>query len=150
MIDFQIRTLAAEEIAPAAALFAMQLTEHDLPHAQEQLISALTTLLAEPEHGFVLLALSAQNPIGAAYAARMLSFEHGGWIGWLEELYVLPSWRNRGVGSALLAATIAGATERGWAALDLELDSDHRRVIPLYQRNHFLPLHRTRLVRRLR
>ncbi len=150
MNDLQIKALAADEITRAAALFAMQLAEHDLQRSPEELVSALTTLLAEPDHGFVLLALSEQNPIGAAYAARMLSLEHGGWIGWLEELYVLPSSRNRGVGSALLAATIAEAAARGWGALDLELDSSHERAISLYQRNRFLPLHRTRFVRRLR
>ena len=150
MNDFHITALTAEEIGPAAALFAMQLAEHNVQRSPEELVSALTTLLAEPEHGFVLLALAEENPIGAAYAARILSLEHGGWIGWLDELYVVPPWRNRGVGSALLAATIAGATGRGWGALDLELDSNHQRVVPLYQRNRFQPVHRTRFVRRLR
>ncbi len=131
-------------------LFEKQLAEHGIGRSQEELASPLTTLLAEPEHGFVLLAVARQNPIGAAYAARILSLEHGGWMGWLDELYVVPAWRNRGVGSALLEATIAGATARGWGALDLELDSDHERVVPLYQRNQFHPLHRTRFVRRLR
>jgi GNAT superfamily N-acetyltransferase len=107
-------------------------------------------LLAEPEQGFVLVALAGEKPIGVAYAARILSLEHGGWSGWLDELYVLPAWRERGVGSALLAAAIAGATERGWASLDLEVDSNHRRVIPLYERNGFQPVHRTRFVRHLK
>ncbi len=150
MSDFQIRPLAAEEITSAATLFAMQLAEHDVQRSQAELVSPLTTLLAEPANGFVLLAVAGQNPIGAAYAARILSLEHGGWMGWLDELYVVPAWRNRGVGSALLEATIAGATARSWGALDLELDSDHERVVPLYQRNQFHPLHRIRFVRRLR
>ncbi|MBA2434210.1 MAG: GNAT family N-acetyltransferase, partial [Chthoniobacterales bacterium] len=107
MSDFQIQPLTPETIAAAAMLFEKQLAEHGIGRSQEELASPLTTLLAEPEHGFVLLAVARQNPIGAAYAARILSLEHGGWMGWLDELYVVPAWRNRGVGSALLEATIA-------------------------------------------
>ena len=149
MNEFTIRQLEAGQIAAVAALLEMQLAEHDVRRSRDELVSGLTTLLAEPEQGFVLSALSDGQPVGVAYVARILSLEHGGWSGWLDELYVLPRWRGQGVGSALLAAAVTGATERGWAALDLEVDSNHRRVIPLYARNRFLPVHRTRFVRRL-
>jgi GNAT superfamily N-acetyltransferase len=148
--EFTIRQLEAGEMAAVAALFEMQLAEHDVRRSRDELVSGLTTLLSEPQQGFVLSAVSDGRPIGVAYAARILSLEHGGWSGWLDELYVLPRWRGQGVGSALLAAVVADALERGWAALDLEVDSGHRRVIPLYSRNRFEPVHRTRFVRRLR
>ena len=148
--EFAIRQPEAGEMAAVAALFEMQLAEHNVRRSHDELVSGLTTLLAEPGQGFVLSAVSEGQPVGVAYAARILSLEHGGWSGWLDELYVLPRWRGQGVGSALLGAVIAGATERGWAALDLEVDSGQRGVIPLYSRNHFEPVHRTRFVRRLR
>jgi GNAT superfamily N-acetyltransferase len=147
--EFSIKPLETQEPAAVAALFEMQLAEHDVRRSQGELVSGLKTLLSEPQQGFVLSAVSEGKPVGVAYAARILSLEHGGWSGWLDELYVLPPWRGQGVGSALLAAVVAGAIERGWAALDLEVDSSHRRVIPLYSRNRFQPVHRTRFVRRL-
>jgi GNAT superfamily N-acetyltransferase len=147
--EFTIRPLEAGEIPAVAALFEMQLAEHDIRRSHAEIVLGLETLLAEPQQGFVLTAASDGKPIGVAYAARILSLEHGGWSGWLDELYVLPPWRGQGVGSALLAAVVAGATERGWAALDLEVDSSHRRVIPLYSRNRFEPIHRTRFIRHL-
>lgn len=150
MIEFHIQPLAAGQIAAVAILFEMQLAEHDVARSREELVSGLTTLLAEPGQGFVLVALAEEKPIGVAYVARILSLEHGGWSGWLDELYVLPPWRERGVGSALLAAAIAGATARDWESLDLEVDSNHQRVIPLYERNRFEPVHRTRFVRHLK
>jgi ribosomal protein S18 acetylase RimI-like enzyme len=76
--------------------------------------------------------------------------EHGGWSGWLEELYVLPEWRGQGAGTALLAAVIVAATERGWKALDLEVDSNHERVLSLYARYEFQAMSRSRFVRILR
>ena len=88
--------------------------------------------------------------MGVAYASNILSLEHGGWSGWLEELYVLPEWRNNGIGTRLLDAVIAGAIERGWIALDLEVDVGHQRVVSLYASRDFQPLPRTRFVRYLR
>jgi GNAT superfamily N-acetyltransferase len=61
--------------------------------------------------------------IGVAYASSLLSLEHGGVSGWLEELYVLPQWRGRGIGSRLVAEVIAHARELGWRALDLEVEA---------------------------
>jgi GNAT superfamily N-acetyltransferase len=149
MTEFTIKQLEVQEVASVAALFKMQLAEHDVRRSADELVGGLKTLLVEPQQGFVLSAVSDGKPVGVAYAARILSLEHGGWSGWLDELYVSPTWRGQGVGSALLAAVVAGATERGWAALDLEVDSNHRRVIPLYARNRFQPVRRTRFVRRL-
>jgi GNAT superfamily N-acetyltransferase len=147
--EITIQPLGAAAVDAVAALFEMQLAEHGVQRSPVELRSGLAALLTEPQQGFVLVAISDENPIGVAYAARILSLEHGGRSGWLEELYVLPSWRGRGVGSALLAAVVAGARERGWAALDLEVDANHQRVVPLYARNCFQPVHRTRFVRHL-
>jgi maltose/maltodextrin transport system permease protein len=44
--------------------------------------------------------------IGVAYASSLLSLEHGGVSGWLEELYVLPQWRGLGIGSRLIAEVV--------------------------------------------
>ena len=131
-----------------AALFEAQFREHGISSSPEAIISNLLTVNTHPDHGFVLSAIYDDEPVGVAYAACILSLEHGGWSGWLEELYVLPQWRGRGVGSELLAAVIASADERGWMALDLEVDSSHQRVIPLYTRSDFQPVSRTRFVRR--
>lgn len=95
------------------------------------------------------MATSDGSAVGVAYATSILSLEHGGWSGWLEEMYVVTSWRGQQVGTQLLAAVIAAATERGWKALDLEVDSGHQRVISLYARHGFNSVHRSRFVRRL-
>jgi len=147
MTEFTIQQLEVRQVVPVAALFEMQLAEHDVRRSADELVAGLKRLLIEPQQGFVLLAVADDKPIGVAYAARILSLEHGGWSGWLDELYVSPPWRSRGVGSTLLAGVVAGAIERGWAALDLEVDSNHRRVISLYARNRFQPVDRTRFVR---
>ena len=58
-------------------------------------------LIADMRDGFILAAAAPDGSvIGAAYASSLLSFEHGGVSDWLEELYVLPRWRDQGIGSS--------------------------------------------------
>ena len=133
-----------------AALFEAQLREHGIDSTVEGLVAVLRAVGEQPQHGFILSATCDGVLVGVAYAACILSLEHSGWAGWLEELYVLPEWRGRGAGSQLLDAVIAGAKERGWIALDLEVDTRHQRVISLYARRDFQPVARSRFVRRLR
>lgn len=150
MNEISIKPFEMAQVAPVVSLFQAQLREHNITSSSDALTAALRTLSTLPQYGFLLTALSGGLPVGVAYAACILSLEHGGWSGWLEEFYVLPEWRGRGVGSLLLAGVVAAATGRGWSALDLEVDSAHQRVISLYARNGFQPVSRTRFVRRLR
>lgn len=149
MKGIRITPLEDALLAPTVLLFQAQLREHQILSSPEVLAAVLKILSGQPESGFILIARHDDAVVGTAYAARILSLEHGGWSGWLEEFYVLPEWRDRGVGSLLLEAVIAGAAQRGWPALDLEVDSGHQRVISLYSRNGFEPVSRTRFVHRL-
>ena len=150
MNAISIHSLEETELAPLVSLFEAQLREHHIASSPEALTAVLHTLSVHPEYGFLLIASHHDTPVGVAYAACILSVEHGGWSGWLEEFYVLPEWRSQGVGSSLLAAVIAAAAQRGWPALDIEVDSAHQRVLSLYARSGFQPVSRTRFVRRLR
>jgi GNAT superfamily N-acetyltransferase len=139
-----------DQFPSMAALFEAQLREHGIDSPADRLIAQLRVLCEQPKHGFVLAASCETTVVGVAYAACILSLEHCGWSGWLEELYVLPEWRGQGLGTQLLDAVIAGAHERGWIALDLEVDSGHQRVTALYARREFQPVPRSRFVRRFR
>jgi len=85
--------------------------------------------------------------VGAVFAAAHSSLEHGGTIGWLEELYVSPQSRGQGIGSRLMADVISRARQLGWRGLELEVVTGHERAIALYLRHGFQPLSRTRFVR---
>jgi ribosomal protein S18 acetylase RimI-like enzyme len=89
------------------------------------------------------------SPIGVAYASSLLSLEHGGVSGWIEELYVSPQWGGQGIGSRLIEEVVSLAKEAGWRALDLEVDATHQRVKALYARHQFRSLPRSRFYRAL-
>jgi GNAT superfamily N-acetyltransferase len=132
-----------------ATLFEAQLREHGIDNSVDAILATLRLVDQHPEYGCVITATVDGLIVGVAYASTILSLEHGGWSGWLEELYVLPEWRRQGLGSRLLDAVVAIAHDRGWAALDLEVNDDHQRVISLYASRDFQPVPRTRFVRYL-
>lgn len=134
----EVRPLAVDQLDAVVALFEGQLAEHGIRPELSALRAAVAAVVDDPRHGFVLMAqLSDGAVVGVAYASALLSLEHGGVSGWLEELYVLPPWRGQGVGSRLLAAVIDQAERLGWRALDLEVEAAHRRAEALYRRQAF-------------
>lgn len=144
-----ITRLKSADLEAVTPLITAQLREHGIASSPADLLAVMRSVLARPEQGFLLLASCADAPVGVAYAAGILSLEHGGPSGWLEELYVMPEWRDRGLGSLLLEKVLTTAAQLGWRALDLEVDAAHERVMALYARFHFKPVSRTRFVRRL-
>ena len=140
--------LDARQLDCAVALFSAQLKEHGITTPADDLRSVAQSVVADPRYGFIVLASTVEaGPVGIAYASCLLSLEHGGISGWLEELYVLPEWRGRGIGSRLVAEVITRAKELGWRAIDLEVDAGHQRAISLYLRHQFQLHSRTRLFR---
>jgi GNAT superfamily N-acetyltransferase len=141
---FVIELLSSSREEAAVQLLIAQLHEHEIFTPADALRDVVRTVVTDPRHGFMLLAAADEQPLGIAYAAAHLSAEHGGTIGWLEELYVRPEHRGRGAGAALLLEVIARAQALGWRAIELEVVSGHERAVPLYVRHGFLPLTRTR------
>jgi GNAT superfamily N-acetyltransferase len=128
------------------SLLAAQMVEHRVRSEMEKLSQVFCRILADEQSGFMLVARLHSEIVAVAYVATILSLEHGGRAGWLEELYVTPVHRERGIGSALLSRIIKLARELNLVALDLEVDGDHRRAESLYARFGFQRLPRSRWV----
>ena len=130
-------------------LLAAQFHEHAIALAPAALAAGIDGVLADADRGVLLLGLVDERPAAVAYLAWTWTLEHGGRVGWLEELYVRPEHRNGGVGTALLSDACRRARESGCLAIDLEVESGHARAIRLYERHAFRRLDRTRLSLRL-
>ena len=143
-----ISLVDAQTLDAVVGLFEAQLQEHGITTSRDDLRMVAQTVVADRRYGFMLVANGPDgSPIGVAYASSLLSLEHGGLSGWIEELYVLPPWRGRGIGSRLIAEVVARAKESGWRALDLEVEASHQRAISLYTRHQFRPHSRSRFYR---
>jgi ribosomal protein S18 acetylase RimI-like enzyme len=145
-----IQLIDSYTLDAAIALLERQLREHDIVVSRADLQAVTQKVISDRRYGFLLVATTSDaGPVGVAYASSLLSLEHGGISGWLEELYVLPEWRGQGVGSRLIAGVVALAKEAGWRALDLEVEASHQRAISLYTRHQFQPRSRSRFYRTL-
>jgi GNAT superfamily N-acetyltransferase len=144
-----IRPVTAGHLDAVTALLVAQLREHRIDTPAARIASAVEAVVHHPERGRILVAIENGTPIAVAALSFVWPIEHGGKSAWLEELYVTPTARGRGIGTALLRAALRTAADAGAVAVDLEVDIDHERAAKLYEREGFTPVPRKRWVRRL-
>jgi ribosomal protein S18 acetylase RimI-like enzyme len=147
--SLDIRLVTAEDLDAVTALLVAQLREHRIDTPAAKVASAVEAVVQHPERGRILIAIEDGTPIAVAAMSFVWPIEHGAKSAWLEELYVTPTARGRGIGTKLLREALRTATEAGAVAVDLEVDVDHERAARLYEREGFATLPRARWVRRL-
>ena len=147
MGTFSVALGTPSDSEECARLLVDQLREHGIAASPDPLTRLLQTATTDMARGFLMLARDDGRVVGVAYVATILSAEHCGPVAWLEELYVPPDCRHRGIGTALVTAVLERAKETGIVAVDLEIDASHERVTSLYQRLGFRRLERSRWVR---
>ena len=123
-------------------------TEH-LVFDPERTPAALRTLLSDPGLGQAWLI----EVDGAAAGYFVLTFvfvlEFGGRCAFVDELFILPEQRGRGLGTAALAHAATVGTTMGLSALRLEVDHTNPDAERLYRRAGFERHERFILTRRL-
>jgi GNAT superfamily N-acetyltransferase len=144
-----IRQPTRTERDEVVRLLAIQLQEHDVEIATDTLTRAIDGVFDRPERGLLMIAATEEKPIGVAYLSFQWTLEYGGPIAWLEELYISPEHREKGIGTKLLNAVIEELQKRGYLALDLEIEKGHERVASLYLRSGFKQLTRVRYAKKL-
>ena len=91
-------------------------------------------LIAEGE---ITVLLAGTPPLGLALIRLRPSIWTGSADAYLEELYVVPNKRGRGIGRALLEAAMDRAREAGAAHIDLNTGETDRAARGLYERAGF-------------
>ena len=119
-----------------------------LPHDERVLRRALGELWAEPMHGGIWLARQGQ-PVGYGILCCGFSLEYGGRDAFVDELYVRPGFRDRGIGNRLLDAMEEECRRRGIAALHLEVDHGNPAGRRLYVRRGFVDHDRLLMTKRV-
>ncbi len=116
---------ASEADLPVILHMIRALAEYErLSHLVVATESGLREALFGPQPAAgAVIAFAGEEPAGFAVFFRNFSTFHGRAGTYLEDLYVEPAWRGKGIGRRLLAHVAAVAAERGcerleWAALD--------------------------------
>jgi GNAT superfamily N-acetyltransferase len=81
----------------------------------------------------VLLAEAAGERVGLLAFSLNPNLYHAADGCLIEDLFVRPAWRGRGVGRALVARVMAEAARQGWAEVSVSTDRDNRAALSLYR-----------------
>lgn len=96
----------------------------------------------ELERGSAWWLCSAGEHVGYALLMDGWSIEYGGLITTLDEIYVVPEWREKGVASQAINALRQQFLARGGVSMNLETTPDNSRAQNLYRRLGFGDTHR--------
>ncbi|SLN16682.1 putative acetyltransferase [Roseovarius albus] len=113
--------------------------EEDIEQTNDTRRDALMPLLEGSPHGAVYLLGPARAPIGYIIISFGWSVEFAGLDGMIDEIYIRPSVRGRGIGSEVLNALPKALAGAGLKALHLEVNRDNPRARKLYEKLKFAP-----------
>jgi ribosomal protein S18 acetylase RimI-like enzyme len=98
---------------------------------------ALRTLLEDPSLGRALMIEVGKQTAGYAVLTLGFSLEFHGRDAFVDELFVAPAFRKRGLGLAAIRELESVAAELGVLALHLEVGPENERALNLYRRAGF-------------
>lgn len=112
-------------------------TEEGYPFAGEHMQAALAMLLADSSLGQVWVAEDDHRVVAYAVLTLGYSLEHHGRDAFVDELYVVSSYRGQGLGRAALALMDGYCREHGIHVLLLEVEHVNEDAHALYRRAGF-------------
>ncbi|WP_417727388.1 GNAT family N-acetyltransferase [Roseovarius sp.] len=100
--------------------------------------AALLPMLEGSPHGVVYLIGPGRAPIGYIVISFGWSVEFGGLDGYVDEFYIRPGVRGRGIGSEVMTSLPKALAGAGLKALHLEVRRDNDKALKLYEKLRFL------------
>jgi GNAT superfamily N-acetyltransferase len=94
-------------------------------------------LASTPSRGAIWVAELEGSLLGYLIVVLVMSVEHKGLMAEIDEFFVLPEARSRGVGGALLAAAERALAQRGCVRLQLQLGRGNVRARSFYERRGY-------------
>lgn len=85
--------------------------------------------------------LAGTRPVAVALMTLRWNVWYDAPVALLDELYVVPGERNRGIGSALLTSCVARLRERGIELMEINVDGEDRAARRFYERHGFECVH---------
>jgi GNAT superfamily N-acetyltransferase len=133
----EVSLASAEQAGVVGRLLYDFNAEFETPGPTAEELAARFRVLLVRDDVLVLLSGDSGTPTGLAFLTLRPTPYYDGALAQLEELYVQPGLRGRGIGTALLKTAILRVRERGGAEVHInvdEVDIDTRRF---YERHGF-------------
>lgn len=114
-----------------------------LPQKVEQTATAVKQLLATSELGqawFIEVEENGETCVaGHLVVSYAFSLEHGGKVGFIDQFYLKPEWRQKGIGASLIPQVEDRVMNDGVKALSLEVNIGNAGARTFYERHGFVP-----------
>lgn len=137
--EVAVRVATAEDIGSLVLLMEEFYAESGYQLDTRWATSSFATLLSKPNWGGAWLALSGGQPIGHAVLSVRYTMEYGGLSGYVDDLFVRPSFRRRGVAHALLDALFADCGVRGCRSVQVEVGGENAAALGVYAKFGLAP-----------
>lgn len=135
-----------EDLDRLSTLVAAFHNEEGIDRSDDQRRASLTPLLEGSPHGAAYLIGPARAPIGYVIVTFGWSVEFGGLDGFIDELYIRPAVRGRGLATEVLVELPKALKAAGMTAIHLEVDRGNETAQRLYARTGFAPRDRYMLM----
>jgi GNAT superfamily N-acetyltransferase len=131
-----IATVAEADLADLLPLMRAYCDFYESDPSDEALLAMSRALIADPQReGVQLIARDDDGAaIGFATVFWTWSTNAGARIGTMNDLYVAPAGRGRGLADALIRACLARCRERGAVRLEWQTALDNHRAQAVYER----------------
>lgn len=149
-----VRRIGGVDLRAATELFTQQQRGYGRDVDVDRLRPALQAALEDSDRVLAVGAFHEGLPgfahgklVGVLMMTVLVSLEHMGEVGWIEQLYVREDYRRQGLGDRLLATAVDWCAGRGLRAIDVEFGERHDAAAAqgLYGKKGFSQIQRTRL-----
>ncbi len=144
-----IRAATLDDIPALIDLMAEFYGESGFPLPEANARAAFIALLTDTRLGGVWIAWQGDRPVGHAVLTVGFSMEYGALRGFVDDLFVRPEARGRGVAGLLIDAVVADCLARGARALLVEVGADNDSGRRAYDKAGFVDAGRLLLSRPL-
>jgi GNAT superfamily N-acetyltransferase len=119
------------------ALMRSFYAEEGYPFHEERTERVLRAMLANPFFGAVWVFRLDGRAVGYLVVTHGYSLEFGGRDAFVDEVYVIPEMRGRGIGAQALRIAEEHCRRQGIGALHLEVERENPRARALYERSGY-------------
>jgi len=133
-VSTDIRPATASDIPALAGLVEQYWLFEDISGFDAAPVGReLGRVCADPRLGSIWIAIARGEPVGYLIAVYVHSLEHLGLTAEIDEFFVLPSARSRGIGDELLKLAEAEFVRRGCTNVSLQLGRGNDRARVFYR-----------------
>jgi ribosomal protein S18 acetylase RimI-like enzyme len=130
----EVRDARPEEVKELLPLMRAYCDFYEASPSDKGLLEMAGALIADPREGAMFIARDGEEAVGFATLDWKWSSLKGARIGYLEDIYVTPEARGRGIADALIEVCAERCRERGAPAMEWLTAPDNHRAQAVYDR----------------